>query len=98
MPVQNGDYVLATKYKDGDPADNWAVGFYDEQIGDRHFVVDNNGNQLRASGFRRVGEISAEFGRWLLDNANELEQSAPGGMGLWSARIRKMFSEIQSKT
>jgi len=27
--MKHGDYVLATKYRDGDPQDHWAVGFYD---------------------------------------------------------------------
>ena len=52
-PLKKGDYVLATKFSDGNPADNWCVGFYDrkETFGStnhpdvRHFVVDGDGKQ-----------------------------------------------------
>lgn len=30
--VEPGDYVLATKYFDGDPADQFCVGIYDRQF------------------------------------------------------------------
>lgn len=76
-----GDYVLATKYRDGDPQDQWAVGFYDHTIGDRHFVVGNDGNQLRANGFRRVETITHEQGDYLLQNARDIEMS---GNSVWS--------------
>ena len=83
MP-DKGDYVLATKFNDGDPGDNWAVGFYDREENGRHFVTDNNGNQIRASGYRRVGRITTEYGNWLLGVAAKvLEQSPPGSVTLW---------------
>lgn len=82
--IKKGDYVLATKYSDGDPGDWWAVGFYDGPLhGDRHKVVDSEGKSLRHSGFRRVGKITPEFGEWLLKNAQGLEQSPPGSVNLW---------------
>lgn len=82
MSVSKGDYVLVTKYQDGDPADHWAVGLYSHQDGDRHFAVDGDGRNFRANGFRRVGKISEEVGAWLLANARDLEMSSPG-TNLW---------------
>jgi hypothetical protein len=84
MP-DKGDYVLATKFNDGDPGDNWAVGFYDREENGRHFVVDSTGSQLRHSGFRRAGRITTEYGNWLLGVAAKiLEQSPPGTVNLWT--------------
>jgi hypothetical protein len=85
-----GDYVLATKYSDGDPGDNWALGFYtgsDTLSGTslRHYVKDAAGNNIRGNGFRRVARIRKDVGRWLLTvAAKQLEQSPPGTVNLWT--------------
>lgn len=73
--LKTGDYVLGTKWSDGDPQDHWAVGFYDGKLRDQHLVRDAQFNQFRASGFRRVKKISAERGKWLLDNSEQIEKS-----------------------
>lgn len=75
-----GDYVLATKYHDGDPQDHWAVGIYEREEGGRHYVVDGAGQQMRGNGFRRVAKISKERGAWLLQHARDIEQS---GRSVW---------------
>lgn len=80
LPV-NGDYVLATKWRDGDPQDHWVVGFYDGFDGERHFVVDNKGNQFRGNGFRRARKIKPEYGTWLLNNTTNIMSS---DRSLWS--------------
>lgn len=80
LNVGLGDYVLATKHRDGDPQDHWAVGFYDREQDGRHYVVDGNGQQMRGNGFRRVAKISAERGAWLLRNARDIELS---GRNVW---------------
>lgn len=69
--IVKGEYVLATKYSDGDPGDHWAVGFYDKSDGGRHYVTDSAGEQLRGNGFRRVARIKPEHGAWLLATARE---------------------------
>lgn len=77
--LEKGDYVLATKYSDGNPFDGWATGFYDrplEGVAGRHMVVDDDGNQFRGNGFRRVERISSELGEWIY--ANRAEISAIG--------------------
>jgi hypothetical protein len=87
-----GDYVLATKYSDGDPGDGWALGFYAGPLGGtdnglpvRHMVVDGKGENIRGNGFRRVERIRKDVGRWLLTiAAKQLEQSPPGTVNLWT--------------
>lgn len=80
-----GDYVLATKYTDGDPQDHWCVGFY-AGITAPHYdpprfdVVDNDGIRFRGNGFRKVKKISQQRGSWLLKNKEKIELS---GVGLW---------------
>ena len=83
--MEIGDYVLATKFEDADPGDNWAVGFYDGMRHGRHMVIDNDGNQIRHGGFRRVGLISYEVGTWLMNVAAKvLEASPPGTVNLFN--------------
>lgn len=82
--IAKGDFVLATKWGDGDPGDHWGVGFYDRLHNGRHYVLDNGGKQIRGNGFRRVGRITPEMGRWLLSAAAMLESSPPGTVNLWT--------------
>lgn len=66
-----GDYVLATKYFDGDTGDQYVIGFYECALDydpPRHKIVDNDGKQFRANGFRRVEKITEAEGRWMIDN------------------------------
>lgn len=78
--LQKGDFVLATKYCDGNPFDGWATGFYDgsyDHYGQiRHLVIDGDGKQYRANGFRRAERITPELGEWIY--ANRAEISAIG--------------------
>lgn len=91
-----GDYVLATKYRDGDPGDHFAVGFYDRAIGDdldrRHVVTDSAGVPFRANGFRRVERISEERGRWLIERFGEIERA---GRSVWWWRRRAIHGRKQ---
>ena len=61
-----GDYVLATKYSDGDPCDHFGVGFFIGMAGDRYLVEDNEGRLIRGSGFRRCERISQYIGNILV--------------------------------
>lgn len=90
-----GDYVLATKYSDGDPGDAWALGFYagellDTYIGQikvapRYLVNDSSGKTIRPNGYRRVARVRKDVGAWLLNvAAKQLEQSPPGTVNLWT--------------
>lgn len=99
--LQKGDYVLATKYSDGDPGDQWAIGFYDGVYDNgferRHLVVDNDGQQFRRNGFRRVEKISDARGRFIIAHQAEIEASVatyrpntPGCRSLWGWKRAKM--------
>lgn len=83
--LAEGDYVLATKYTDGDPQDHWCVGFY-AGITAPHYdpprfdVVDGDGKQFRGNGFRRVEKIAPERGAWMLQHARDIELS---GLSVW---------------
>lgn len=76
--LKKGDYVLATKYRDGDPGDQFCVGFYDGfyMNGDstRHLVLDGEGKQFRRNGFRRVAKISRDRGEWIVKNLALIER------------------------
>ena len=90
-----GDYVLATKYDDGDPGDPWAVGFYGGlNDGDRHGVKDEAGLWIYGGNrFRRVGRVTAEIGNWLMSNAELLER-APSKINLWGMYDWEFVNEI----
>ena len=66
-PIGIGDYVLATKYFDGDPCDHFFVGFVSGYTWHRRYlVVDGNGVVQRQNGFRRAERITIEEGRQLV--------------------------------
>lgn len=94
-----GDYVLATKYDDGDPGDPWALGWYHGERGGRHFVKDNAGNQIRPGGFRRVARVRKDVGRWLLEvAAQHLELAPPGTVNLWTMLTPEAFGAEDAAT
>jgi hypothetical protein len=72
--LKAGDFVLATKYSDGDPKDQWSVGIYSYSENGRLFVVDDNRQSLRCNGFRRAKKISQERGRFLLEFKEHIEK------------------------
>lgn len=82
MNLKPGDYVLATKYSDGDPGDQWAVGWFTGMLPKgsmedasqwRYEVADADGKQFRGNGFRRCERITPEQGKYLCDNTATLE-------------------------
>ena len=101
MPSNIGDYVFATKYSDGDPADGWAVGFYDGILpklgGDRYMVVDGDGKQFRGNGFRAISVISAEVGEKMIAAAKTYDWpnwGEPGTVNLWDI-LRQITDEVE---
>jgi len=79
-PPDPGDYVLATKYTDGDPWDGWVIGYYDKKLRDRHLIIDENGAQFRHNGFRRVAKIDQARGSFMITNMEFISNS---GKSLW---------------
>jgi len=88
-PLEYLDYVLATKYSDGDPNDHWVVGFYigmtPKANSDRYMIVDSNGHSFRGNGFRRAKKISHARGAWLLAHAEEIQSSTRSVWG-WARK------------
>lgn len=93
--MKNGDYVLATKYSDGDPKDPFAIGFFDGMLGDRYLVVDNNDKQFRASGFRRIDKISKYVGEILIRNIGLIE-NGDASVWFWRRNIKSLL-ELENK-
>lgn len=73
--MNNGDYVIATKYSDGDPKDQWCIGFFYKEENCRYYVIDDHGQQFRNNGFRRIRKISKARGAYILNNTNIIENS-----------------------
>lgn len=76
--VKKGDYVLATKYADGDPHDQFCIGFYHgsyDHFGEtRYLVVDSDGQQFRRNGFRRVARVGGKRGAWMVEHLSYIEK------------------------
>lgn len=100
-PPVPGDYVLASKYNDGDPGDQWSVGFFygflEKVTSDRYMVIDNDGNQFRGNGFRRCRKISTKRGRWLVERATRINDLMLRGCrrSIWGWAKWPMNKEIQ---
>lgn len=81
-----GDYVLGTRWSDGDPGDPWAVGFltavHCTPLGQRFIVSHADGTPIRPAGYKHVRRLSFERGKWLLDNSRIIEDSGRK-LGFW---------------
>ena len=105
--MKKGDYVLATKYNDGDPGDHYAVGWFESRLADRYIVVDSTGKPFRANGFRKCQKITDAEGRWLVEHFPdmvplELEELDSGMEKLrgesvwdWLAKYRRSQSQTE---
>lgn len=101
--MKPGDYVLATKYKDGHSADPWVVGYFVRKEDDRFIVADENGKVLRASGFRKCIPISKDEGRFLLEEVEKLREdyiylSIYGFLRSYRKRQKKEISKWEGHT
>jgi hypothetical protein len=82
--LEPGDYVLATKWGDGDPCDHFVVGFISNPSKtwhNRFLVEDSKGTLFRHNGFRRAEAITEEEGRELLSIFPEIGDRE--GPSLW---------------
>ncbi len=90
--IKIGDYVLATKYNDGDPHDHFVIGYYNGITAShydppRYDVIDNNGQNFRGNGFRRIKKISKRRGDWMIERFPIIENS---GRSVWWWARQKM--------
>jgi hypothetical protein len=87
--IQPGDYVVATKFSDGDPSDHWCVGFYSRTIRkgealERHVVLDGAGKPFRLNGFTRMERISDKAAEWILQVGPPLEGRPSIEPSIWT--------------
>lgn len=96
--MKSGDYVLATKYNDGDPQDQWCVGFWAGHTPHkprRHVVVDNLGAPFRGNGFRSASKITMTQGAYIMEHKSDIEQS---DRSIWSwLEIAKQAERIDQQ-
>jgi len=97
-----GDYVLATKYRDGDPGDQWCVGYFSHmlvtnsgKVTDRYMVTGENG-MFRANGFRRCERISADVGNALVRAIPLIEQSRHS-LWYWRRNVKVLKAELDKQ-
>ena len=89
-----GDYVLATKYDDGDIGDHSFVGFVTGFTDHgRYLIADSEGINQRASGIRRAEKITPEEGLALVKMMPDL--SPFSGVSMWDhlAMLRGEYNE-----
>jgi hypothetical protein len=94
--MKKGDYVLATKYSDGDPKDHFAIGFFHGMLIDnngketeRFMVVDASGKNFRGNGFRRCERITQRTGKILCDGISIMEQSCRS-IWYWRRHLKEL--------
>ncbi len=80
LVVQLGDYVLATKYHDGDPKDGFAIGYVSNNTNPYRIQVRGSDGQQIGGSYRRYKKISGDFGQWLVKNLAHIEAD---GRSLW---------------
>ena len=91
QPVANspsiGDYVLATKYSDGDFGDPWYVGFLLAMCGDRFVVGMSDDDPGNCRAYRRCEKITGAVGGLLLKISPPLEGLVnPDEFNVWALR------------
>jgi len=74
--MEEGDYVVATKYSDGDSKDHFVVGWFrDMTHHNRYNIVDDDGKLFRHNGFRKAKIISKEIGIKIVQEIPFIENS-----------------------
>lgn len=98
-----GDYVLATKYTDGDPMDHFCVGFFSGMLVDRtgipterYLVANGRGVTLRASGFRRCERIQKKTGKILVDAFPFIGDRPGRSIWYWRRHIKELQEFVKS--
>ena len=95
-PLVRGDYVLATKYADGDPRDHFCVGFLRETLAEpsapavRYLVDDGKGQLSRLNGFRRCERISQRAGAALCAAMPIIGDRQGKSVWWWRRRVKAM--------
>ena len=93
--MEKGDYVIATKFDDGDIHDHWCVGIYDHLMDQydppRHHIVDGCGNPFRNNGFRRCEKIESAVGEKLVEMMPLIDTYSDGCVWDILENVRSQF-------
>ena len=89
-----GQYVMASKYKDGDPYDGFAVGIFNGMLEKctcekRYMVINNSGENFRRNGFRRCQPITHDEGVYICDNEELIRSASPKSVWAWLREYRR---------
>ena len=93
--LKQGDYVVATKYSDGDPADHFCVGFFRDMTNHdepRYNIVSSDGELFRGNGFKRAMRINKELGEMITAKFETIERS---DVSVWKW-VRQFKKEINA--
>lgn len=93
-PLNAGDYVLATKYSDGDPCDHFCVGFFAGMLGDRYLVQDECGKSFRPGGFRRAERISSRVGDILVKAFARISDKPGRSLWYWRRHVKELETAL----
>lgn len=95
--ITPGDYVLATRWSDGDPGDPFAVGFVSRIEGDRFYVVDENGKPIRAGGYTRCEKISKNIGRAIVEAMPVISDRYGYSVWYWRYHPAQLLRMLESE-
>lgn len=98
--LRHGDYVLATKYDDGDPRDQFAIGWYGGTLPerpDRHMVFDDEGKPFRWNGFRRCERVSVRVGNALVRAAPVIGDKQGYSVWYWRRHINRLLQFLKAQ-
>lgn len=93
--MNKGDYVLATRWSDGDPCDPFAVGYFNGMDGDRFMVVRENGDSLGR--FGRCSKISQRVGSLIVKAMPLIGDRAGRSVWFWRRNIKKLEAFIDRR-
>jgi hypothetical protein len=91
--LKAGDYVIATEFNDGNPADRWSLGFFTGKVFNdgtdcKQYeveVLDNiNCGKLVKCRFGKVKKITRNVGLFMVERANYIGSGLPGSFkSIW---------------
>ena len=92
--VDVDDYVLASKWSDGDPNDPWAIGFVDKTLpptsSPRYTLKDADGNPMKFGIFGRAERISEASG-YILVVARNIVMQSHYSVWYWKNNVTKLY-------
>lgn len=79
--IKIGDYVVATKWRDGDPRYPYSVGYVEFITREGYYLKDHEGRPLNSLAYQRCKKISTTLGKLLHQSVPILEGKK--GKSIW---------------